>query len=228
MTRHFWTGIICCLLFSACIKDDIVPDIVDPVFRIDTRLDSLGINDSVQLEARFINTAGQEETVSIIWESLSPDFASIDENGLLSGIAEGPALITAQVEHQGEILADSLAFYVGQETIFSDPLILSGTIVSTSSYELQGAFTFYEEGQELVLAFDESYKASTALPGLYVYLTNNPNSVNEAFEIGPVEIFEGEHEYRLSASALGLEEFGYLLYWCKPFSVEVGEGAINE
>ena len=73
--------------------------------------------------------------------------------------------------------------------------------------------------------FGDDYQASTSLPGLYVYLTNNPATANNAFEIGRVEIFNGAHSYRISG--VGLNEYDYLLYWCKPFSVKVGDGEIR-
>ena len=66
---------------------------------------------------------------------------------------------------------------------------------------------------------------ATSLPGLYVYLTNNPSTVNNAYEIGRVETFNGAHSYRISG--VGLNEYDYLLYWCKPFSVKVGDGEIK-
>ena len=64
-----------------------------------------------------------------------------------------------------------------------------------------------------------------SLPGLYAYLTNNPSTVNNAFEIGRVETFSGAHSYRISG--VGLNDYDDLLYWCKPFSVKVGDGEME-
>ena len=41
-----------------------------------------------------------------------------------------------------------------------------------------------DESDELILSFAENYKTDDVLPGLYVYLTNNPNTINGALEIG--------------------------------------------
>ncbi|WP_240751474.1 DM13 domain-containing protein [Flagellimonas onchidii] len=102
----------------------------------------------------------------------------------------------------------------------------SGTIETTSGYLLQGDFTIVIDGDgNLFLEMDSNYRADTDLPGLYLYLTNNPNSVNGAHEVGAVEVFSGEHFYTIEN--VGLNEFKYLLYWCKPFSVKVGDGKIN-
>ena len=68
--------------------------------------------------------------------------------------------------------------------------------------------------------------ADDGLPGLYVYLSNNPNSVSGALEIGPVEVFEGAHDYTISG--LDITTYAYVLYFCKPFNVKVGHGDIEE
>jgi len=82
-----------------------------------------------------------------------------------------------------------------------------------------------EEGGNLTLRFEDDYRASTALPGLYVYLTNNPNSTNSALEIGAVTTFSGAHTYTIED--VDISEYQYILYFCKPFNVEVGEGLIE-
>jgi hypothetical protein len=78
----------------------------------------------------------------------------------------------------------------------------------------------------LRLSLGDDYKASTSLPGLYIYLGNNPNSIADAYEIGAVTVFQGAHFYDLPES-IGLYDNSYILYWCKPFGVKVGEGKIQ-
>ena len=75
------------------------------------------------------------------------------------------------------------------------------------------------------LSLGEDYEADTSLPGLYIYLGNNPNSTADAFEIGPVTTFDGAHFYDLPT--IGIYDYNYVLYWCKPFGVKVGEGQIK-
>lgn len=79
--------------------------------------------------------------------------------------------------------------------------------------------------KNLDVSIKNNYRASTSLPGLYVYLSNNPNSINGAKEIGRVRIFNGAHNYQISNT--GINDYKYILYWCKPFSVKVGHGEIN-
>ncbi|MEM9549152.1 MAG: hypothetical protein AAGA77_24405, partial [Bacteroidota bacterium] len=63
------------------------------------------------------------------------------------------------------------------------------------------------------------------LPGLYVYLTNNRNTTANALEIGAVEVFNGAHTY--TVEDVGINDYKFLLYFCKPFNVKVGDGEIN-
>jgi hypothetical protein len=104
---------------------------------------------------------------------------------------------------------------------------LSGIITSSSSYELGGSFVLKKTAAgNTELSFGSDYVASTALPGLYVYLTNNRNSIASAYEIGRVEVFKGEHKYDLGTS-VGLTDYRFVLYYCKPFNVKVGDGEIK-
>ena len=100
-----------------------------------------------------------------------------------------------------------------------------GQIRSTSSYLLEGNFRYEFDGQNIVLSLGENYSADTALPGLYVYLTNNPTTPSGGYEIGKVTVFEGAHQYNLPAS-IALMDYKYILYWCKPFSVKVGDALL--
>jgi hypothetical protein len=52
-------------------------------------------------------------------------------------------------------------------------------------------------------------------------------STQQAFEIGAVSVFSGAHSYQLPTS-IGLMDYQYLLYWCKPFNVKVGEAKIYD
>ena len=102
----------------------------------------------------------------------------------------------------------------------------TGSLQTTSSYLLEGDFVLSEIDGILTLSFASNYKASTALPGLYVYLTNNPNTTSGAYEIGKVTDFNGVHTYTLPSS-IGIMDYDYVLYFCKPFNVKVGDGQFD-
>jgi len=105
------------------------------------------------------------------------------------------------------------------------PQFFEGELRSTSSYALVGKFRYEHDGTRITLSLDSSYRASTSIPRLFIYLGNNPKTVNGAFEIGEVKVFSGAHQYVLPPS-IELTDYKYIIYWCKPYSVPVGEGQI--
>ncbi len=215
------------LLLSGCIGDDIVFDTVPEAVRILNPIDSLTVGDTHQFEARFTNNIGETEAQDITWSSSDTNVMAIDENGLATALAEGRATLTAEVAPGGQgPVSDAIEVVVTEEEVIGNPSgERSGAIRTTSSYLLEGSFILRQDGDDIVLEFGGDYRASASLPGLYVYLTNNPSTVNNAFEIGKVQTFSGAHSYRISG--VGINDYSYLLYWCKPFSVKVGDGKIE-
>ena len=211
-------------LFCGCIGDDYIDDFVDPSFSIIQSADELAVGEDFQFESRFLNNIGLEEKIPVEWSSSDNSIISIDQNGLAQGITEGQASIIANTSYEGIVYEAVKNVKVGTETVVTSE-IKNGSIVSTSSYLLEGDFTFFAEGDDVALEFGADYRASTALPGLYVYLSNNRNTINNAYEIGEVKIFEGAHQYKIRNT--GLNDYKYVLYYCKPFNVKVGDGEIK-
>jgi len=114
---------------------------------------------------------------------------------------------------------------VDSETV-ETPTERTGSLRTTSSYTLQGNFTLSESENGVILSIDESYVTDDVLPGLYIYLTNNPNSVADALVIQEVTVFEGAHSYEVED--VGLNDYSHVLYFCKPFNVKVGDGKFDE
>ena len=220
-------GFLALLLLSGCIGDDVIFDTVPEAVRILNPVDSLTVGTSYQLEARFTNNIGQAEERPVAWSSSNTAVIAIDDTGLATSLAKGTARLAAEVPLDGQApVNDAIEVIVSEEEVIGGPSEeRSGAIRTTSSYLLEGSFTLRQDGNDIVLEFGEDYRASTSLPGLYAYLTNNPSTVNNAFEIGRVETFSGAHSYRISG--VGLNDYDYLLYWCKPFSVKVGDGEME-
>lgn len=215
-----------CLLTS-CIGDDIVDDYVQPEIRIQNPVSSIEEGTSYQFNYRFVNNVGQEEQVSPSWQSADPAILSIDASGLAMALAEGTTSITLSYQDEfGETASVTEPVEVGASTVVVEPTFRMGTIATTSSYELTGDFELSElPNGSLSLSFAANYVADDGLPGLYVYLSNNPNSRSGALEIGPVEVFRGAHEYVITGAQL--DQYAYVLYFCKPFNVKVGHGDIE-
>lgn len=218
--------LILTVLFKSCIKDDFVKDFTGSVLRITNPIDTLKTSTDYQLKAMYLNNIGKEEEVNQIWTSSAPNIITVDQTGLLTAVSTtGESIIKVQYQQDDIDTSDQITISVGNTTTESSTLINSN-ISTISSYKLKGSFKLEKTDDGSYLSFEDDYEASTALPGLYVYLSNNRNSIANAFEIGKVTVFNGEHEYNLPN--IGLNDYSYIIYFCKPFNVKVGEGKLQD
>jgi len=215
------------ILFSSCIGDDIIMDRVDETLRITSQAASIAAGETFQFEARYTNNIGNTEEGRVIWRSSDASVLAITEDGLATAIARGNVIVSAEATlEDGSLLVEEMEVEVSMVTVeVAAPTSRSGVIATTTFYVLEGDFTLNEIEDGVSLEIADNYETTSALPGLYIYLTNNPNSINDAFEIGEVTVFEGAHSYEISG--VGLNDYDYVLYFCKPFRVKVGDGAIN-
>jgi hypothetical protein len=196
----FLSLIILCI---SCIGDDFIDDFVAPVVRITNAIDTIGISTTYQMEAAYFNNVGQRSSDPISWSSNAPEIININDQGLAEGLQLGSAKITASVGSEVSTRIDLIV--VGETTEIVAGTKRSGIITTTSSYALEGNFELEETGGAIVLKVFEDDKATSALSGLVAYLSNNPNSISDAYEIRDVKIFEGAHSYTLSSS-VGLKD----------------------
>ncbi|MEM7575335.1 MAG: Ig-like domain-containing protein [Bacteroidota bacterium] len=214
------------LLAFACIGDDFLDDFVQPEIRIASTIDSLTIDSSFQLTALYFNNVGIEEVVPVSWSSSDPAVVSVDNSGLVTAHTLGTAELTVNYSDGNNPVTASTTLHTAENPV-EEPELQSrmGVIRTTSSYVLRGDFTLDEqEDGSLLLDIADNYAASTALPGLYIYLSNNPNSTSNALEIGPVAVFSGAHAYTITETMI--DQYSHVLYFCKPFNVKVGDGEI--
>ncbi len=224
MKKIKFLPIITILILGACIGDDFLNDTVEPVLRITSTVDTIEINTSFNFESIYLNNVGVEEDVEVQWFSSHDDVIKIRENdGVAMALQEGNSVISVNYDGGSTALKDSVVVTVGSETI-SLPEERSGSIFTTSSYVLRGDFVIKMNGNNMLLEFSDNYAASTALPGLFVYLSNNRNSIANALEISAVEVFSGAHSYTIPN--VSINEYSYIVYFCKPFNVKVGDGEI--
>ena len=211
-------------LLSSCIKDDFIEDTIEATLRITTNLVSIELDSEHQFNALYLDNVGQETEVEIDWSSSDSDVISISKQGLAKAVGLGSATIKAAYFDVNSLVEDLTIVEVGQATIVGSQSI-SGKIGTTSSYALEGDFVFTETSKGVNVSFSDNYKASSALPGLFVYLSNNKNSIANAFEIGEVKSFTGAHDYEVEG--VEFNQYNYLVYFCKPFNVKVGDGKLN-
>ncbi len=218
------------LVASSCIKDDILEDFVQPEIRISGSIDTLGVDSVFSFQARFFNNIGQVEDVDITWTSSDESIATISA-GQVRGVSEGNATITASYfypEEDLEVIASSMVT-VGKAIVpppVMEPLrTIDGEIRTTTFYPLEGDFQFIEEEDGVTIDIASNYIADNRLPGLYIYLSNNRNSIAGALEISEVTQFSGAHSYTVPEVAF--DDFAFIVYFCKPFNVKVGEAELN-
>lgn len=225
-----WSFLLVGAFLTSCIGEDIVFDEVDPAVRITNPITSLGVNTSYQFEYLFLDNVGTEVSpMALTWSSSNTDVLSIDENGLATGISNGLATVNLHASLGDQEAATNLIFEVsegGTQTVTNER---TGAMHPNSSYGLAGGFRLFEEGDDLVLAFNADYNFNGA-PGPYLYLTNNPNSLptSEAYEIDFVTARSGAHEYRIPLSEVGLNDYSSVYFYCKPFTIRLGFGNFDD
>lgn len=202
--------------------DDQVPTEI----RITNPILSLEIEQTHQYQAKYFDFVGREiSEKSLVWESSDPAVASVSHQGLVTAIGEGSAVITVTSEDDlGNVISATDKLEVSDNTQ-TEKMIISGTLQTTSSYLLKGSFRLEKTEASFTLYLEDDYQADRGLPRLVVFLSNNRNSVADAYRVGEVRVFSGAHSYDLP-SEFGLMDYRYLLYWCEPFNVDVGEGIL--
>ncbi len=214
--------LILLVLLTACIGQDIDPS--QPDLQIMNAVSQIETESMHQFTYSF-SVAFEMEPESISWTSSNPSILAVDQTGLaFSGTQSGTATISATAHMDDFEVTDQVSVEVTE--VITEPTDKEGTIATTSSYTLTGDFTLTENGNQLLLDFAANYEADSSLPGLYVYLSNSTTSSANALEIGPVTVFSGEHSYDISGA--GLNDYQYVLYFCKPFNVKVGHGEITD
>jgi len=234
------------VLLVGCVGSDILDDTIPEVVRITSTAKNIPVGETYQFKATFFNNIGLPEEHPVLWFSDDESVVTISSNGLATGVKEGVTKIKVRVVLDDNLSVEdekSITIITGESTTPDDGSmgeempenpttgdsenLKEGTIATTSSYVLSGDFTLQEipGTNNLELTFSDSYVADSGLPGLYLYFTNNTNSINGAHEVGMVVTFKGEHSYVLSN--VGINDFSSLLYWCKPFGIKVGNGEFN-
>ena len=81
---------------------------------------------------------------------------------------------------------------------------------------------------ELIVEFADDFKSSNG-PGVYIYLTNSPESVAGGIELGAIKSNSGTQKYNVTMinSSIEINTYSHVLVHCKPFNVPFGYAALN-
>lgn len=209
------------ILLIGCIGTDIVDDFVEPKIVIENALISLKVGESYQYHFKYFDNIGDEEQASIEWTSSDPTIISIDNNGVVTAHQFGIVDITAKTE----TVSNNFILECGTETV---EVIQERTaaLSTTTSYKLSGIATLRKTNGALTLSFSSDFQADSALPGLYVYLSNSLSNISNAIEVSKITQFSGTQTLDVVGST-ELFDYSYVFFYCKPFSVPVGSGILN-
>lgn len=219
--RKFLFSICSAAILQGCIGTDVLDDFVEDRVVIENPINSLKVGSTYQFNAIYLNNVGSPENAEFTWQSSDNEILSINADGMATGISKGDVTVMAIANEK----MDEIFVEVSDTTVISlDERVAE--LETSSSYPLSGTAILRKESGKNVLIFDEDFNTTSALPGLYVYLSNNTNSINDALEVGKVENFTGAQRYEMEED-FELSTYNIVLFYCKPFRVPVGHGELK-
>lgn len=179
---------------------------------------SFQINDKLQLEAQALNISGSTLNDKVItWESSNSAVISVNATGEITAVASGEALITAKTD---SVSSATLSLEVQSAS-------KTATFSGSGSYTVTGTATmFYNESDDLILEFSNDFSVSSFGAAIYVYLSNQDNSVAGGAEIQQLTK-QGGQSYNLTTinSSLTIDSYDYVIIHCKPFNIPFGQSS---
>ncbi|MEO9476776.1 MAG: DM13 domain-containing protein [Cyclobacteriaceae bacterium] len=177
---------------------------------------TIEVAETLQLYARAYTINDVEITDKVVsWSSSDLAVASIDQNGLVTGLANGLTEMIASIDG---VSSPSFVIMVGTNGKM-------GTFQGVGSYDAKGTATLIDDNGNLTLTFSNDFETSFAL-GTFVYLANSTSGTavrSQGLEIAEVTT-NGAKSYDVTAvdSSAGLNSYQYVVLLCKPASITFG------
>jgi len=176
----------------------------------------LQVEESLIVMAEAQNVRGEQiSDVDFSWTSSNPDVATIDQSGNLTTLSEGMSVITAAAND----ISSSFTVMVG------DLVTRAGLFNGLNGYSVSGDVNLIEEENGLMLELGSNFSASNG-PELYVYLSNNSNSISGGFEVSELRKNSGSDLYEIDES-ITIDQFNHVIIYCKPFGLAFGSASLN-
>lgn len=175
--------------------------------------------ETLQLSGSALNAAGGAIEGNVIaWSSSNEDVASVDENGLVTGIADGSVRISATAAG----VTGFVDLFIGDASSLSR----TGQFEGLNGYRASGEATLMvNDSGNLSLILSDDFSAQDG-PGLYFYLSNSRNSVSGGVEIGAARSLNGADTYEVP-DGVELGAFNHVVLYCKPFGVGFGTAQLD-
>ena len=174
---------------------------------------TLFVGDSVQLEAHASSTSAAEKELSVIWSSSDPGIATVDENGVVSGVSAGSAIITASVsdhpeataevgitigEHVSEVRIDRESMELLAGTSKADA-VLKANIIPENALIQEISFSSSDES---IVTVDDDGNIHAVAPGEATITVSSADDACEVAAVCYVSVSQGVTEIKLSEENL--------------------------
>ena len=215
------------LMATTTLSIQVVSPLIDPVVMITNPPGtSLVVGRSYPpFEFEFFDDMGNTATpTSVTWSSSDANVLTIAQDGTVTPVSGGMAMITLRVELR-DLTADTTI-----NVVVAAPSTRSGSI-ARSSYTISGDFTLTKQGNGIVIRLESNY-LSTGIPGLVLYLSNGPNQsppngVRRVASIDSRGSTRATGPLEFTVDNVGLFDYSYLLFWCEPFNIKIAHGQIT-
>lgn len=97
---------------AACVKTEIVPEVLEPKLTVSPAALSLRVDETAQLQAAYTDSAGEDQSDAVVWQSSDAAVVTVSAAGLAAGRMPGQAWAVAQAPGG---LADSVLITVVQD-----------------------------------------------------------------------------------------------------------------
>ncbi|MEM8568629.1 MAG: DM13 domain-containing protein [Bacteroidota bacterium] len=204
-------------LESEPIRFNVVTDNVS-IALIEITADSaiVGVGGQLQLNARALNVAENEIAgAEIMWQSSDEDIATVDSEGLLTGVGAGVV----------DIQASSDGISATFEITVGDIEPRQGFFEGLNGYNTSGRVSVEINGVDLQVRIADDFRTSQG-PGLYVYLSNNRTMVSGGVELGKLSTTSGASSYT-APTGINIDDFDYVIIYCKPFGAGFGTALLD-
>lgn len=185
---------------------------------------SIAIDEVLTLEATAWNIRDEQimDTEAAAWSVNDPNIAEIDDDGNLTGLADGLVQVTATIDG---VNSEPLEITVGT-------MERTAEFMGVSGYTARGTATLSRNDQgDVILEFSDDFNTSFAL-GTFIYLSNTTSGSgtrNSGLDLGEIRT-GGAKTFNVSSvmSNVELETYRYVIVLCRPASLTFGLADFEE
>lgn len=182
----------------------------------------INIGQEVELELLVTNINGDPvDGFEVEFTSLDPDYLSVNNEGVVTGLANGLGRVVAEV---GGIQSNILGIQVGVTS-------RSGTFSGANGYDAEGITElFVASNGDLILELNDDFETDFAL-GTFIYLSNSTSGSvtrNEGVEVTEITT-GGFHSFNITDldADITIDDYNYVIVLCKPATITFGYAELN-